>query len=255
MRATSRRPMVPHSLLKAADCGPKVGRGQQPRPQRTGPALPDVRQRSQGNPHLIRHMLQLPANFGRGHVPAVGLRQDGCPHCVGRGPQGVGTHVADPYRLTGGPGSRHRRGINEFTGGHSAVEAAADLIGHRKLAPGKRTGSGYGGARAVIAGNLSFKYGQNSLRAIRGPACHKPSLRLTQSLRRIGHGKSCTPTTTVRRSQICFAHPCPTWKRAHQGHSPAREDSDALPSSDECDVVGAGVAPGSASSQERPDRF
>jgi hypothetical protein len=95
----------------------------------------------------------------------------------------VRAHVRDGSGLSG-----CSRGGSRSRSGHVACsatsdEAAADLVGHGKLATCKGARPGDGIARTAVLWRFGFEQRQHTFRAVRRPRGDDPTLSFGQSLR------------------------------------------------------------------------
>lgn len=63
-------------------------------------------------------------------------------------------------------------------------EAATNLLGSAELTAPKRPRTSNAVSRTIIGRSLSLEHGENSLRAVRGPQSHEPTISLAECLRR-----------------------------------------------------------------------
>ena len=159
-------------------------RCEQPRPEGTGPVLPDGWEQPQGGSDRFGHVTQLPLDLLTDGVWPIGGGTTGCLGGIRGGAQGVGAHMWDGCGLSGRSGCGRCCRSAQLTSGARIFKTAADRFRNVKLATseGSRPRNGLSGT--AIPRSLCLEQSQHPLRAGRRPHSDDPPVSFAQRLRR-----------------------------------------------------------------------
>lgn len=196
--------------MKIIDDRAEETRREESGPEGTGCVLADGRQQPQSGSHRCGHAINLPADlFPYSLCPIRRGEASGLRGICG-GTEGMGAHMADRGRLTGGSGRGRCSRSLHLTCTDATGKPPANLLGGVELSPGERAGPGDERPRAVIIWSLRLKQPEHPLCAVSGPCGNKTSVGFAERLWRPHHPIALRPAAPPNWGTNCETRPSAT---------------------------------------------